>query len=291
MKKVEIKLDQVVKLLSFANFPNKQELLNGYETLKKLFNSSFPQEALQEIIRGLRANPFYRQFKLDADPYFLKALINKVNDFEIIEQLLKSSEIHYSEQEEMVLEQRLNILISLSLLDQDLKEAKVPVREGQIELDRVFEVYFGDLEKLKQIFLAETISIENINWFFKSNLFDFISRTSDCFDVKLTNLYEVLLEGTEINTKQDFIEHKNILIEKASYARRNEDQFDYLSFSSILGTEKNCLGENRKRNANHLNQNSFYKPPKVGASSQKECVTFDNKFEKIESVNKNNFKH
>lgn len=237
MKKIEIKLDQVVKLLSFGDFPNKFELLNGYENLKKLFNSSFLQGSLPEIIRELRANLFYRQFKLDADPQFLKALVKKVDDFEIIDQLLKSSEIHYSEQEERVLDQRHYILFSLSLLEQDLKEARVPNEEGQLELDDVFKHYFEDLEKLKKIFSVETISIENINYFFESDLFDFISRASDCFDVKLVDLYRVLLEGTEINTKQDFIKHKNLLIKKASCARRNQEQLDYLSFSSILGTE------------------------------------------------------
>jgi hypothetical protein len=240
MKKLEIKLDQVVKLLLFGNFPNKQELLNGYENLKKLFNSPFPQEFFLEIISELRANPFYRQFKLDADPCFLKALVNKVNRFEIIEQLLQSSEINYSQQEEMVLEQRLNILISLSFLEQDLKEAKDSEEEGQLCLDDFFEVYFEELDKLKTILSSESISIKNIDWFFESDLFQFISGASDCFDVELVDLYKILLEDTEIKTKKDFISHKQIL----ENAKKEIRSFDYEAFYAVLSNTKKQLEDN-----------------------------------------------
>ncbi len=99
MKKLEIKLDIVVKILAFGDFPNKQALLDGHGKLKTLFKSSFSQESLPKIIRELKANAFYRQFKLDADPQFLKALVKKVTDFKVIEELLKFSEINYSQQE------------------------------------------------------------------------------------------------------------------------------------------------------------------------------------------------
>lgn len=243
MKKLEIKLDIVVKILAFGDFPNKQELLDGHGDLKKLFNSSFSQESLLEIIRELKANAFYRQFKLDADPQFLKALVKKVTDFKLIEELLKFSEINYSQQEKMVLKQRRNILISLSLLEQDLKEDKVPDEEGQLELeDDFYEVYFEDLEKLKTILASESIFIKNINWFFESDLFEFISGASDCFDVELVDLYKMLLEGTEIKSIDDFIQHKQLL-ERA----QKESSLDYNEFYAVLSNTNKQLAEDLRK--------------------------------------------
>lgn len=89
-------------MLSHGDFINHKESRNGFETLKKLFNASFSQEFLLENITKLKTNPFYRQLKLDSDSFYIKELINKVNDVEIIELLLKSSEINYSQQEELV---------------------------------------------------------------------------------------------------------------------------------------------------------------------------------------------
>lgn len=238
MKKIEFKLDQIIKLLSDKYFLNKQELLDGYENLKKLLTSSFPQEFLPKIIKELKANPFYQQFKLDADPQFLNAIVTKVTDFKIIEELLSSSEINYSQQETIVLEQRLNILISLSLLEQDLKEIKEIIDSEEDEEDDFF-VYFENLEKLKTILSSESVSIENIDWFFESDLFEFISGTSDCFDVKLVDLYKILLEYTEIKTSEDFIEHKELL-KKA----RKENPFDYNKFYAVLSNTKKQLADN-----------------------------------------------
>jgi hypothetical protein len=239
MKNIINKLNQVVKLLSFGDFSNRQELLNAYESLKKIFNSPFSSESFPEIMRELKINLFYRQFKLDADPQFLKELVKKLADFTIIEAFLESPEIILSEQEKTILEQRRYTLVSLALLEQDLKEATIPNKEDQRDPDDFFDVYFEDLEKLKEIFSSESISIENINWFFESDLFELISGASDCFDVELTNLYEILLENTEIKTKKDFIAHKQLL-EKS----QKEKYLDYKEFYAILSKTKKQLAEN-----------------------------------------------
>ncbi len=234
MKKVMIKLNQVVKLLSFGDFPNKQELLQAFEDLKKIFNSPISPKLFQKIIKELKDNPFYRQFKLYADPIFLTALARKIDNFEIIEMVL--SEINYFPAEEMALKQRRNILISLALMEQDLQESKIPNQEGQY--DDFYDIYFDDLGKLNEIFSADSISIENIKWFFESDLFEFISGASDCFDVNLSDLYEMLLENTEIKTKKDFIAHKQLL-EKA----QKENYLDYKEFYAILSATKKQLAE------------------------------------------------
>ena len=87
MKKAEIKLDKIVNSLSLDTFSNNEALFNDYIKLKELLNSSVSPELLAEIIRQLKANLFYQEFKLNADSLFLKTLINKVTDFKIIEDL------------------------------------------------------------------------------------------------------------------------------------------------------------------------------------------------------------
>ncbi|TLY47754.1 MAG: hypothetical protein E6K54_05050 [Gammaproteobacteria bacterium] len=229
MKKVILKLDQVVKLLSYADFSNRKELLNGFETLKKLFNASLSQEFLLENITKLKTNPFYRQFKLDGDPCYMKELVRKVNDIEIIERLLKSIEIKYSQQEEWVIKQHLNNLISLSILKQDLNRGRK---------DEFFEVYLEDFEKLKKIISSELISFNDIQWFFDSDLFEFISSTSDCCDKELIDLYKTFLENTEIKTRKDFTKHDQLL-----KTTQNEKHINYKEYYDILSATKKQLSE------------------------------------------------
>ncbi|MEN9447625.1 MAG: hypothetical protein RJA25_915 [Bacteroidota bacterium] len=236
MKKLEIKLDNVVKKLAFEDFPNKQELLDGHGDLKKLFNSSFSQESLLEIIRELKANAFYRQFKLDADPQFLKALVKKVTDFKVIEELLKFSEINYSQQEKRVLRQRRNILISLIFLEKNFHQ------EAKHFNDDFIEVYFEELEQLKKIFTTESISIKDIDWFFQSDLFQFVSKNPEFLDVELADLFKMLLEETEIKTIEDFIKHKQLL-EKA----QEENLIDYKKFYAVLSSTNKQLAENLRK--------------------------------------------
>ncbi len=67
-------------------------------------------------------------------------MVNKVNDVETTELVIKSSEIKYSQQEELAIKQRLNNLISLSILKEELNRG---------HQDELFKVYLEDLEKLK----------------------------------------------------------------------------------------------------------------------------------------------
>ena len=98
MTDIMIRLDEVLKLLSFGDFPNKQELFKAFENLKKIFNYPVSSESFPEIISALKSNLFYRQFELDGDPEFLKALVNKIHNFEVIEKiLLAPSKINYSQ--------------------------------------------------------------------------------------------------------------------------------------------------------------------------------------------------
>ena len=85
MKSVTIKLNRIVNFPSFENFPNKQELFQAFEDLNKIFNSPISPRLFQKVIKELKDNSFYRQFKLYADPIFFTALAKKIDNFEIIE--------------------------------------------------------------------------------------------------------------------------------------------------------------------------------------------------------------
>lgn len=238
MTDIMIRLDEVVKLLSFGDFPNKQELFKAFENLKKIFNHPVSSESFPEIISALKSNLFYRQFELDGDPEFLKALVNKIHNFEVIEKiLLAPSKINYSQTEEIVLKQRRNMLFSLALVEKDLKELGISGNENQPDLDDFFDVYFDNLEELKKMTSSKSISIDNIDWFLRSDLFELVLENSDYFDVKLTDLYEILLANTEIKTKKDFITHKQLL-EKVL----NEN--NYKEFYNILSKNKKQLSQN-----------------------------------------------
>lgn len=230
MKKVEIKLVKIVNSLPLDTFFNNETLFNNYIKLKELLNSSVSPELLADIIRQLKANLFYQEFKLNADSLFLKTLINKVTDFKIIEGLLRLSDIHFSQQEEKFLEQRIDTLSSLFSLEQELRE----LQEDQDTKDcsdleeNFFEVYLQDMQKLKTILSSESTSLNNINWFFKSDLFEFMLGVADSSDVEPVDIYEALLENTEIKTEKDFSQHKKLLGEVQN------KNFEYQEFYEVL---------------------------------------------------------
>lgn len=267
MKSVMMKLNHVVKLLSFGDFPKQQELFQEFESLKKIFNSPVSSELFPEIIKKLKNNLFYRQFKLYDDSLFLTVLARKIQNFKVMELILLSSEINYSLAEEMALKQRRNILLSLALLEQDLQENKVPNQEDHY--DDVYDIYFDDLGKLNEIFTADSIFIENIKWFFESDLFEFISGSPDSFDVKLTDLYGMLLENTKIKTSEDFIAHEQLLEEA-----QKKNYLDYKKFYAILSATKKQLAENLRTSSTTstsspiaiTSHNIFKKIPKLKLS-------------------------
>lgn len=239
MKKVEIKLDKIVNSLSLDTFTNNEALFNDYIKLKELLNSSVSPELLADVIRQLKANLFYQEFKLNADSLFLKTLINKVTDFKIIEGLLQLSDIHFSQQEEKFLDQRIDTLSSLFFLEQELLELKKDQDENDQKdpdlEENFFEIYLQDLEKLKTILSSASTSLNNIEWFFESDLFEFMLGVSDSFDeepvpvdVEPVDIYEALLENTEIKTEKEFRDHKKLL------GRIKNDKFEYLEFYRAL---------------------------------------------------------
>jgi hypothetical protein len=263
---MEIKFKQILELLSFGNFPNNEELLQSYEALRKLLSISFSTESCLEIIKAVKNNQCYRQFKLETDPQFFKAIVSKVDKISMIEKLLELSlEINYSTPEKKVLHQQLNILILLSILDSDLKREAVfdEEEEDMDDQNDFFEVYFEEFKQLKETFFSERITPENIQWFLHSDLFEFISRAADCFDVDLEDLYQCMLENAYISTKKDFICHKQIL----ENARKEIYFFDYKAFYSILRDTKKQLANHVRGSAGSSNYNNFYKPPKAAGLS------------------------
>ena len=233
MKKAEKKLNQIINSLSLNTLVKCKELVNDYRKLKELLYSPFPQESLVEIIRQLKTNSFYQEFKLEADPLFLKTIIIKISDYKIIEEL-QFSNINYSPQEEHFLDNRIDILASIFYLEQELLELK----ESQDKLDEkeqedskednFFGIYLEDIEKLKKMLCSEFTSLSNIEWFLKSDLFEFILNINDCSDVEPINIYQALLENTEILTKKEFIQHKELL------GKVEKEYFEYEAFYHVL---------------------------------------------------------
>ncbi|WP_342227221.1 hypothetical protein [Rickettsiella endosymbiont of Rhagonycha lignosa] len=232
MQKVEIKLDKIVNSLPLDTFANNQALFNDYIKLKELLNSPVSPELLADVIRQLKANLFYQEFKLNADSLFLKTLINKVTDFRIIEGLLKISDIHFSQQEEKFLNQRIDTLSSLFFLKEELLELQKDENENdQKDPDlegNFFEVYLQDLKKLKTILSSASTSLSNIEWFFESDLFEFMLGVADSSDGEPVDIYEALLENTEIKTEKEFRDHKKLL------GRIKNDKFEYQEFYRVL---------------------------------------------------------
>ena len=253
---IETKLKDILQSLNFYYFPNKKELLKSLEELNKILNHSVVIESFQEIITALKANQLYRQFKLEAEPEFFRTIVNKINDITKIEKLLSlSSKINYSESEKKVLDKRLATLIALSILDDDLDE-------NMDNESNFFEVYFEDLKELKKIFSSEYITPKNIAWFLHSDLFEYISEATDCFDVNLEDLYECMIQNTDINTKKDFSSHKQIL----ENAKKEIVSFDYEAFYDVLSNTKKQLSETLRKPSTFLNHNSFDKPKAIGLS-------------------------
>lgn len=233
--KLEIKLKQTLKLLLTTSLPNRKELFNEYTKLKKLLNSPVQSENLSTIIKHLKANLFYQQFKLETDPIFLTTLVNKITDYEIIKELLELPDIHYSRAEERYLDQRIDILFSLSSLEREIIELKKFQETMDIDnhelanLDEDFyDVYLEDIQKLKNILGSESTSLENIEWFLDSDLFEFILGISDCSDIEPVDIYKSLLKNTEITAKEQFIRHKQLLTEI------EHENFEYPEFYKVL---------------------------------------------------------
>lgn len=233
--KLEIKLKQALKLFLATSLPNRKQLFNEYTKLKKLLNSPVQPEHLLAIIKQLKANLFYQQFKLETDPIFLTTLVNKITDFEIIKQLLELPDIHYSEDEEQYLDQRIDLLSSLSSLEREIielqkfQETMDIDNEELSDLDEDFyDVYLEDIKQLKKILGSKSISLENIEWFLDSDLFEFILGTSDCADIEPVDIYKALLQNTKITAKEQFIRHKQLL------TAIEHENFEYPEFYKVL---------------------------------------------------------
>lgn len=278
---IETKLNHMLKLLPLNDSSNKEKLLEDYEEIKKLLNPSFSIKSFPETIRLLKANQFYQKCNLDTDPKIFKAIISKVDDITMIETLLSlCSEITYSEQEKNIFKQRLHILISLSILYGDLNKAAA-LEESETINNQVnfLEIYFSDFKKLKKMYSYEEITLENIVWFFNSNLFALLSETPDYFDTDLQDLYQSLLESTEINTGIDFITHKNILIGKYKKSQEEKEIFNYDGFYFIL---KEHFENTIRELPTLLNLNTFYKLPRAATLSPIARLALINNLKKYE---------
>lgn len=87
---IETKLFHMLQVLSFSEFPNKEELIQAYEKLKKIFIEPLFTESLIETINQLKSNLFYLEFELENDPQFFRAIIEKVDDTLMMDKLLES---------------------------------------------------------------------------------------------------------------------------------------------------------------------------------------------------------
>ncbi|MFZ2484986.1 hypothetical protein [Rickettsiella endosymbiont of Litargus connexus] len=228
---IKIKLRFFLKKINLATYPNKVILMKEHEALMSLLDSSISEKSCMEVIKKLKRNQVYIFFKLDKDPEFLKVLIKKILDPSILKAILNVSDINYSEGEKIILEKHLCIINLLSNLADDLKEfIKLSIQKLE-EKENFFAEYFKELDRLKVVLLTEEIKIDDIKWFFNTNLFTLITFESKRFSITLTEIYHLMIQDINLSKKKYFNNHCEILLDKKT---KEGKFFNYDSFFSIL---------------------------------------------------------
>lgn len=202
---IKIKLRFFLKKINLATYPNKVILMKEHEALMSLLDSSISEKSCMEVIKKLKRNQVYIFFKLDKDPEFLKVLIKKILDPSILKAILNVSDINYSEGEKIILEKHLCIINLLSNLADDLKEfIKLSIQKLE-EKENFFAEYFKELDRLKVVLLTEEIKIDDIKWFFNTNLFTLITFESKRFSITLTEIYHLMIQDINLSKKNILI--------------------------------------------------------------------------------------
>ncbi|WP_218814638.1 hypothetical protein [Rickettsiella endosymbiont of Dermanyssus gallinae] len=243
----KIRLNELVRRLASSNVPDKKALLRGYESFKALVQGALFPDLLRQAIGALQANPFCRQFKLDTDPCFLKILDNKIKD---------------AEQAEMAM---LSLLSRLE--DYLIKELEFEKKENPSQKDSAFELFIEELEELTSIFSYKMVTSKHIAWFLNSDLFYFMSDRESGFTEEVKDIYKALLKNTKTGKKEYFMEHKQVLIEKANTAMRNKEVFDRRAFFLILNARRNDFKVK-------LNASNYSNKPILLKAKARKPVTF-----------------
>ena len=250
----------LLKTIQSSDHP-KQILFNEeHKKLVALLNSGLIPYSLPKDIQAAKPNQVDKTFSLHTDPKAFKTIIDKIVNCEIIEALLNiPSEISYSLEEKNVLNERLNLLKLLTNLEQDLKE----VAEFDIKYKNMpksfFDKYFQELNYFKFTF-TRPITIDDIAWLLKSNIFDLISTEPEIFIVKLTDFYQKMIQRINQSvSKKDFDQHCQTLLDKKTQAG---GLFNYGAFYSILSAARKPLSINLNRLRITASNSIFRKFPK-----------------------------
>lgn len=94
------------------------------------------------------------------------------------------------------------------------------------------DYHLKELEKLKKISILPLIQIKHIKWFFDTALFDLMNEVvPESFNMQSIEIYECMLERTEITSKEKFHEHLTILLRKKT---EEKNTFPFVRFFPIL---------------------------------------------------------
>ncbi|BBB14856.1 hypothetical protein RVIR1_03360 [Candidatus Rickettsiella viridis] len=239
------KLFYLLKVIQSSNHPNRVLLSEEHKKLVALLNSGLIPYSVPKSTQTAKLNQVYNTFDLHIDPNVFKTIINKIVDCKIIEALLDMpTEISYSHEEKMVLHEKLSVLKLLASLKQDLKEIAEFGEKYENMQRGFFEQNFQELNYLK-ITLTRSVTIDDIEWFIYTNIFDLMMIESELFTVPPTYIYQLLIKNTEQPmSKKNFNEHCQVLLNKKTQAGQS---FNYGTFYSILYNIKYSL-------SHHLNK-------------------------------------
>jgi hypothetical protein len=201
---IETKLLHMFQILAFGKFPNKGELIQAYEELKKIYIDPLCTDSILETINTVKNNLVYKEFKLEDDPQFFSAIIKKIDDPFMIKLLENSTKIKYSAAEKEALEQLLPRVKLLLNLDEDLRK----------ETGDFYELYSKNFNELKEILFSEKIHYKNLEWFLKSNFSKLIPGSSDSFKTSLHNVFMCLLKNVSPELTKGHVNSLALIIQK-----------------------------------------------------------------------------
>jgi hypothetical protein len=257
-------LNRLLLRILYYNFPNSTFFVIEQERLVFLFEQAFARNSFNEAIKEFKLSQLYTVFKLDTKPQIFASILTKIYNYEIIREILYlASEIKFSKLEKKMLDVRFKALL-LASLEIDLKKT-APLAEQADYNPKNGVNRFQEFERLNAIFSANAVSLSDIDWFFNSSIFNFITNKSESVRPKLNALYQILIQNAKLDTITEFNNHCRILLAKKTNAGMF---FDYNGFYTILKQRSTHLFEDGKRTLEiHTQDALFYKKPKCSESS------------------------
>ncbi len=231
--RIKRKLQACFRIINIGVYPNKNLLLEEHKILLSLLDTPLSCENCSELVKKIKENQVYKLFKLDKDPDFLKSFLTKGSNANILKVLLTTTDLVYSEQEKNTLEKYFSIFVLLSNLETELRKvvslvSELILKDGEEDF---FAKHFQELARLNEIFLFETIDKNHIEWFFDTDIFNLIAADPENFSVKLSDIYDFLIQDINLYTKKDFNRQCQILLDKKT---KEGNDFNFNNFYTVL---------------------------------------------------------